>query len=140
MSMIATWFGVLLIVAGLVFFIGAAAGLMRFPDFYTRMHAAGKGDTLCSLLIVLGIAVYSLGAADWGHFQWGHLLIPLKLLAICAFIMFSSPVSTHALIDSGYDDGIKPIIGDGGDALADDGIHPSPATEDTAETRSSRNP
>lgn len=116
------WLGAVLVVAGLVFFVGTAAGLLRFPDFYTRMHAAGKGDTLCSLLIVLGIALHVVGTADWGHFQWGHVLTPLKLLLVCALIMFSSPASTHALTDSGYDDGIKPVIGAGGDALADDGI------------------
>ena len=38
---------------GLLFFLGAAVGLFRFPDFYTRIHAAGKGDTLSSLLILL---------------------------------------------------------------------------------------
>jgi multicomponent Na+:H+ antiporter subunit G len=124
MGEICYWAGVALVVAGLVFFVGAAVGLLRFPDFYTRMHAAGKGDTLCSLLIVLGVALHVLGAADWGQFQWANLLIPLKLLLICAFIMFSSPVSTHALMDAGYDDGIKPVIGEGGDALANDGITP----------------
>ncbi|MED6325932.1 MAG: monovalent cation/H(+) antiporter subunit G, partial [Verrucomicrobiota bacterium] len=36
----------ILIVVGLVFFLGTSIGLLRFPDFYTRMHAAGKGDTL----------------------------------------------------------------------------------------------
>ena len=42
---------VLLILSGLVFFLGASIGVVRFPDFYTRMHAAGKGDTLSLSLI-----------------------------------------------------------------------------------------
>lgn len=129
MSVLFTWLGALLVVAGLVFFIGAAVGLMRFPDFYTRMHAAGKGDTLCSLLIVLGVAVGLLGKVDWSHLDWSHtvpqLIVPLKLLAICAFIMVSSPASTHALMDAGFDDGIEPLTGEGGNALADDGLHAS---------------
>ncbi|MCF7733276.1 MAG: monovalent cation/H(+) antiporter subunit G [Akkermansiaceae bacterium] len=123
-GLVCDWLGAALVVAGLFVFVGAAAGLLRFPDFYTRMHAAGKGDTLCSLLIVLGVVVHTLGAADWDHFQWGHVLTPLKLLLICAFIMISSPVSTHALMDAGYDDGIKPVIGEGGDALGEDGVAP----------------
>lgn len=127
MSVVFTWLGGLLVVTGLVFFIGAAVGLMRFPDFYTRMHAAGKGDTLCSLLIVLGVAIALLGEVDWSHFHWSHtlpqLLVPLKLLAICVFIMISSPASTHALMDAGFDDGIEPVTGEGGNALADDGLH-----------------
>ena len=36
-------------ILGLVFFLGAAVGMVRFPDFYTRMHAAGKGDTFDNL-------------------------------------------------------------------------------------------
>ena len=42
------------IVMGLIFFLGTSIGLLRFPDFYTRMHAAGKGDTLSTVLILLG--------------------------------------------------------------------------------------
>ena len=107
---------ILLIVAGLVFFLGAAVGLVRFPDFYTRMHAAGKGDTLSSLLVVLGFALHELrhfdGSAD--------VIVFLKLMAICAFIMLTSPTSTHALMDAGYEDGIDPVIGEGGEnALPD---------------------
>ena len=45
-EIIITVIAVLFIVTGLIFFLGAAIGLLRFPDFYTRMHAAGKGDTL----------------------------------------------------------------------------------------------
>ena len=41
-----------LISLGLLFFFGTSLGLLRLPDFYTRMHAAGKGDTLSSLLIL----------------------------------------------------------------------------------------
>ena len=35
-------------------FLGSAVGMVRFPDFYTRMHAAGKGDTLSTMLMLLG--------------------------------------------------------------------------------------
>lgn len=108
---------IVLIAAGLVFFLGAAIGLLRFPDFYTRMHAAGKGDTLSSLLVVAGFAVH-----QFHHFDGSvDVIVFLKLLAICGFIMLTSPTSTHALMDAGYEDGIKPIIDDeGGNALAED--------------------
>ena len=54
-----------------------------------------------------------------------------KILAICAFIMLTSPTSTHALMDAGYDDGIEPLIAEGEEnALADkDPIKPA-AEED----------
>ena len=99
----------LLIVAGLVFYLGAAVGLIRFPDFYTRMHAAGKGDTLSSLLIVLGLGLHMMGDPDQSH----DLFVFGKLLAICVFIMLTSPTSTHALMDAGYEDGIRPQLKEG---------------------------
>jgi multicomponent Na+:H+ antiporter subunit G len=106
---------IILIGFGLLFFLGAAAGILRFPDFYTRMHAAGKGDTLSSLLIILGFAIH-----EFRHFDGMDFVLMLKMLSISAFIMITSPASTHALIDAGYEDGIDPIVDpEGGDALAE---------------------
>ena len=96
---------VLLITLGLLFFSGAAVGLLRFPDFYTRMHAAGKGDSLSTPLILSGFALQL-----FHHFQWLDLLVIGKILAIAVFIMVTSPTSTHALMDAGYEDGIEPLI------------------------------
>ncbi len=109
--MSATLLGILMIVTGLVFFLGAAVGLIRFPDFYTRMHAAGKGDTLSTLLILSGIAVYFLH--DGVDFL--KILVVLKILAICAFIALTSPTSTHALMKAGFDDGIQPVTDEADD-------------------------
>lgn len=97
-----------LILSGLAFYLGAAVGLLRFPDFYTRMHAAGKGDTLSSLLIVLGLAIHMMSDPEQAN---GFVFV--KLLAICAFIMLTSPTSTHALMDAGYEDGTRPQLKDG---------------------------
>lgn len=121
--MIVDSIAILLIVAGLISFLGASVGLLRFPDFYTRMHAAGKGDTLSSLLVILGLALH-----EFRHFDGSlDIIVFLKLVAICAFIMLTSPTSTHALMDAGYEDGIEPIIGEGGEnALAERRRQPSP--------------
>jgi len=102
---------VVLVVAGLFFFFGASVGLIRFPDFYTRMHAAGKGDTLSTLLILSGAAVYYLH--DGADFT--RILVALKILSICAFIALTSPTSTHALMKAGFDDGIEPLTDTDGD-------------------------
>lgn len=107
---------IVLVVFGLIFFLSAVVGLVRFPDFYTRMHAAGKGDTLSSLLVVLGFALYQLDAGDWDRSHW---LVALKLLAICAFIMVTSPTSTHALMNAGFEDGCVPKLDAGRNALDD---------------------
>tara|TARA_Y100000588_G_scaffold59644_1_gene58574 strand:- start:21522 stop:21935 length:414 start_codon:yes stop_codon:yes gene_type:complete len=89
---------------GLLFFLGAAVGLFRFPDFYTRMHAAGKGDTLSSLLILLGFALITFD--DFSAVGW---LLLLKIFGIVLFIMLTSPTSTHALMRAGFEDGIEPV-------------------------------
>lgn len=99
------FFCVILISAGLVFFLGAVIGLVRFPDFYTRMHAAGKGDTLSTLLILAGFGLYAL--KEYG--AWPEILVIGKILLICVFIMVTSPTSTHALMQAGYDEVVKPI-------------------------------
>jgi multicomponent Na+:H+ antiporter subunit G len=69
---------IVIILAGLLFFLGAVVGLARFPDFYTRMHAAGKGDTLSTMLILLGFALYlfkdGVALAD--------VLVALKIMGI----------------------------------------------------------
>ena len=111
--MIVTAISVILIVAGLIFFLGAAVGVVRFPDFYTRMHAAGKGDTLSSLLVLLGFAVYQLNDFESFSESWLILLVILKLLAISTFILITSPTSTHALMDAGWEDRVKPEIAKG---------------------------
>ncbi len=105
-----TIIAVVLICVGLLFFLGAAVGIMRFGDFYTRMHAAGKGDTLSSLLVLLGFGVYQLNNFQSFSESWPVLLVILKLIAISAFILLTSPTATHALMDSGWEDGIEPEL------------------------------
>lgn len=111
--MIVTIISVILILAGLVFFFGAALGLVRFPDFYSRTHAAGKGDTLSSFLVILGFAVYQLKDFESFSHDWPVLLVILKLLAVSVFIFMTSPTSTHALMDAGWEDKVEPEIGEG---------------------------
>ncbi|MDA7921579.1 monovalent cation/H(+) antiporter subunit G [Verrucomicrobiales bacterium] len=111
--MIFTILSVILILAGLIFFLGAAVGVVRFPDFYTRMHAAGKGDTLSSLLVLLGFSVYQLRDFQSFSESWIILLVILKLIAISTFFLITSPTSTHALMDAGWEDKVKPEIAKG---------------------------
>lgn len=92
-----------MLVVGLLFFLGATIGLLRFPDFYTRMHAAGKGDTLSSMMMLAALALLSLQEPTLAH-----CLVALKILGISLFILITSPTSTHALMHAGRQSGIKP--------------------------------
>jgi multicomponent Na+:H+ antiporter subunit G len=84
-----TALAVIFVSAGVFFLFMGAVGLLRFPDFYTRMHAAGKADTLGSLLVLTGLAVY--GGLD---------LAGVKILFIGLFIFVTSPTATHAMARS----------------------------------------
>jgi len=94
---------IILTLAGLFFFLATTIGLLRFPDFYTRMHAAGKGDTLSSLLMILALVLY-----DFHEFNVANLLVAVKIILIVVFIFMASPTATHAIIDAGYESGLKP--------------------------------
>ena len=77
---------IILVSLGVVFLLLGAIGILRFPDTYTRMHAAGKCDTLGALLVVSGLAVHH-----------GVSLESAKILFIAVFIFLTSPTSTHAI-------------------------------------------
>ena len=71
---------------GVFFLLLGAVGILRFPDFYTRMHAAGKCDTLGVLLTFLGLAIYE-----------GIDFVSAKILLIALFLFLTSPTATHAI-------------------------------------------
>jgi len=94
---------IFLLIGGLVFFTGGAVGILRLPDFYTRLHPAGKMDTLGSLLMVLAVALYNLHG-----FTWMQLITSFKIMLIVIFIFVLSPTATHAIVDAGVRAGLKP--------------------------------
>jgi len=89
-------------IAGIFIIIGAflilvsSIGLIRMPGFYTRIHAAGKTDTLGQMFVVFGLILYK-----------GLTLISLKLLFLLAFIFVANPTATHALAHTAYRAGVK---------------------------------
>lgn len=88
-----------LIVAGLVFVFAGALGVLRLPDFYTRLHAAGVTDTLGAELILIGLAV-----------QAGFSLLAAKILLVGLFLFLTSPAATHAIAHAAHQAGLKPLL------------------------------
>lgn len=90
----------------ILFLLGSASvltgaiGLLRFPDFYTRMHAAGITDTGGAELMILAMMLQS---PTW--------LIAAKLAFIAVFLFFTSPTSTHALAHAAHIGGLRPLLG-----------------------------
>lgn len=92
-----SWF--CLLTGSLLGIIGGI-GMHRFPDFYTRLHAAGTTDTLCAALILLGLGL-----------QAGLSIASFKLFLIFAFLFFTSPTASHSLANAAMLGGLKPQLG-----------------------------
>ena len=88
-----------LLLGGSFFLIVGAIGVLRMPDFFTRLHAASVTDTLGALLILFGLML-----------QGGFTLITVKLILILIFLILTSPTSSHALARAAISDGIKPWL------------------------------
>ena len=93
------WLGGALIGIGALFAFTGGVGLLRFPDFFTRTHAAGITDTAGTGLILLGLLLQS----DWAS--------GVRLVLILLFTLFTSPTAAHALAQSALRDGLKPLLG-----------------------------
>lgn len=92
-----------LIIAGLVFFAIGTIGVLRFPDFFTRAHAAGKCDSLAAVLVFIGIAVFNLADPSLAN-----ILVSIKILFIAVFVFVASPTATHAITEAALLIGVTP--------------------------------
>lgn len=90
---ILTW---IFLLAGSVLGITGAWGLMTFPDFYSRVHAASITDTLCAACFIFGLV-----------FQAGWSLVTFKLLIVLSLLWITSPTSSHALVRAAYRAGLR---------------------------------
>jgi len=91
--------GGLCILGGVLAIIGSI-GVLRFPDFYTRLHAASVTDTGAVLAFLFGMAFLS-----------PHWLILVKLLAVAIFLFLTGPTASHAIANAAHTAGVEPIIG-----------------------------
>jgi multicomponent Na+:H+ antiporter subunit G len=80
------WISWACILGGAFFSITGAFGILRLPDVFSRMHAAGIIDTLGCWLILIGLM-----------FQADTWIVIVKLVLIIVFISFTSPTTTYAL-------------------------------------------
>jgi multicomponent Na+:H+ antiporter subunit G len=85
----------LLLAAGAFFVVSGGVGLLRFPDFYTRVHAVAVTDTAGTYLILLGLLVRT---TAWGT--------GVRLLLILLFMAMTGPTATHALAQAARRDGV----------------------------------
>ena len=89
-----SWF---LILTGGAFGVIGGIGILRLPNFFTRIHAAGMAETMCAPLILLAMML-----------QTGWTLVTVKLFAIFLFLVITSPAATHALAKAARHGGVDP--------------------------------
>ena len=97
--MILDWLSWILLLSGALCGIIGAAGLFRFPDLYTRMHAASVTDTLCLGLVITGLMLQS---NSWN--------MVVKLLLVMLILAYTSPTSSHALARAARHGGLEPQL------------------------------
>ncbi len=100
LSLVIDALAVILIVLGAAFFVAGTVGLLRFPDFYCRTHAATKCDTLGAGLLLAGLAL-----------RQGLDPETVKLVALIALVAVYSPISGHALARASFRSGLEPWTG-----------------------------
>jgi multicomponent Na+:H+ antiporter subunit G len=93
----------IILIGGLFFFTGGAIGIIRLPEFYCRLHAAGQLDTMGILWTMAALALYILD-----DFSIGSILTSLKIILIVFFLFITSPTATHAIVDAGVRAGLRP--------------------------------
>lgn len=95
--MIANALAALLLAAGGTFFLAGTAGLLRFPDVYTRLHALTKADNLGLGLVVAALVLHS---DSWA--------VRLKLVLIWALVLVAAATICHIVGGAALARGITP--------------------------------
>lgn len=99
--------GACLLAGGLLCITGGV-GMLRMPDFFARVHAAGVTETLATPLLLFGLAL---------QMEWSLDL--LKVLMILVFVLATNPTATHAMAKAALHGGQTPFVGDRGDDKED---------------------
>lgn len=76
--------GAIIVLAGSVFLFLASVGLLRMPDFYTRIQAGTKASTLGTIMVFIGLAFLIPGWIG-------------KLIVLILFVLITNPISSHVL-------------------------------------------
>ena len=91
MSMLVEVLSWLCILMGSFLLLTGSLGLIRLPDFWSRLHGASISDTGGVLFLILGMMLHV--TTIWVFF---------KLLAIAIFIFISSPTASHAIANAAF--------------------------------------
>lgn len=88
------------IALGAAIMLGGAIGLLRFPDFYTRLHGARVSDGAGTVIFLVGLAIVSADGA-----------LALRLLLMAALVALLAPVMGHLSANAAHTGGLAPLAG-----------------------------
>jgi multicomponent Na+:H+ antiporter subunit G len=87
--------------AGGFFMLSGALGILRMPDFFTRIHPSGIIDSFGAPLVLVGVAMH-----------YGFSFMTLKIILLILLLLITNPTSTHALAQSAILGRLKPLLRD----------------------------
>ncbi|GHM58061.1 MAG: hypothetical protein sL5_02120 [Candidatus Mesenet longicola] len=87
------YLGIFLVVVGIFFIVTATVGIVRFPSFFTKVHAAGMVDSLGSALILVGVLMQNELSMNM-----------IKIVLIIFLIWLTSTTSSYVLARTCYND------------------------------------
>ena len=83
--------------------LSGGVGLLRFPDFFARVHAVGVTETLATPLLLIGVML-----------QVGVSLDSAKLLLVMIFVLATNPTASNAMAKAALHGGHRPLLADEG--------------------------
>ncbi|MES9965096.1 MAG: monovalent cation/H(+) antiporter subunit G [Candidatus Sedimenticola sp. 20ELBAFRAG] len=105
MSLLLEWVSGFFLLTGGFLCISGGVGLLRMPDFFSRIHAAGMTETLAAPLLLCGLML---------QMEWSLDLV--KVVMILVLILATNPTATHAMAKAALHGGLRPQV----DQPADD--------------------
>lgn len=84
------------ILTGSFFILTSGMGIIRMPDFYTRIHPAGLIDSMGAPLVLIGLIILE-----------GLTLTSGKIFLLIIFLFITGPTATHAIAKSAFSAGLK---------------------------------
>ena len=104
------WLASVLILAGTLFCLIGAIGVLRLPDCYTRMHAASKAGALGAAMVLGGVAAATSGEAALEVMERHLLNRPFFVGESMTIADIALYAYTHAAEDGGFDLSRYPAI------------------------------
>ena len=104
MDILMTISSALCLLVGSFLCISGGVGILRFPDFYTRMHAVGVTDTLATAMILIGLMLHKPDGIG------PDTIVIVKLIIILLMTLFISPTASHALAKAAMRNDLMPEL------------------------------